>query len=445
MRRITTTMMIAFALLAQAQGPLTLSLQQALDLAAKQSYNVQSSVLEADKARSKVKEITAIGLPQINGEVQLQNFIDVPTQLIPNFFSPPGTVGAPDFIAAQFGLPWNTSAGITLSQLLFDGSYLIGLKATRALETQSMQDLQKAEVDARNQAAKAYSGVLAAEEGARLAGEGIPLLEKSVREVDAMRESGFMETTDVDRLTIQLEQAQAQQRSFVKQAEIAKALLALSLGVPQGTPLTLTDDLTTILNNPDETALSEQPFDAKSHIEQQYAENLVQLQDLNRKNERSKAMPSLGGFLSHSQVWNGPSFDPGGKYPFYPTTLWGVRMTVPIFSSGSRSNRVKQAELALAQTEVNRTATEQRLTATADQGRNQVRTAYDNFRTQERGLALAKNILDRTSIKFANGAAASFEYTQEQGNYLIAQQNYVQRMYELLTTRADLRKALDLY
>ena len=442
MRKSTTIVGLLTAAVLSGQGPISLTLQQALDLAAKQSYSVQASVLEAEKARSKVKEITAIGLPQINGEVTMNNFIDPPTSLVPNFFTP--GVG-PEYVAASFQLPWNLSGGVTLSQLIFDGSYLIGLKATRTLETQSIQDLQKAEVDARNQTAKAYCGVLAAEEGARLAGEGIPLLEKSVREVDAMRGAGFMETTDVDRLTIQLEQAQAQQRSFEKQAEIAKALLALALGVPQGTPITLTDDLTTILNNPDETALSEQPFDAKTHIEQQYAENLVQLQDLNRKNERSKQMPSLGGFVSHSQAWNGPSFDPGGAYPFFPTTLWGLKMTVPIFSSGSRSNRVKQAELALAQTEVNRTATEQRLTASADQGRNQVRTAYDNFRTQERGLALAKNILDRTSIKFANGAAASFEYTQEQSNYLIAQQLYVQRMFELLTARADLRKALDLY
>lgn len=442
MRNIWTITGIALSLSLSAQGPISLTLQQALDLAAKQSYAVQASELEAEKAQHKVKEITAIGLPQINGEVALNNYIDVPTQLIPNFFTPGQ---GPEFIAAQFGLPWNASGGLTLTQLLFDGSYLIGLKATRALEQQSMQDLKRTEVDARNQTAKAYCGVLAAEEGARLAAEGIPLLEKSQREAEAMRTAGFMETTDVDRLTIQLEQAQAQERSFRKQAEIARALLALALGVPQGTPIVLTDDLTSIVNDPDETALSEQGFDASGHIEQQYAENLVLLQDLNRKNERSKAMPSLGGFVSHSQVWNGPSFDPGGKYPFYPTTLWGVKMSVPIFSSGSRSNRVKQAELALAQTEVNRTATAQRLTATAEQGRNQVRTAYDNFRTQERGLALAKNIMDRTSIKFANGAAASFEYTQEQSNYLVAQQTYVQRLYELLTARADLRKALDLY
>ncbi|MBK8531138.1 MAG: TolC family protein [Flavobacteriales bacterium] len=440
----TSTMIAAILLSAigMGQGPVSLSLQQALDMAAKQSYAVQASALEAAKAKHKVKEVTAIGFPQISGEVAVNNYIDVPTQLIPNFFTP--GLG-PDFVAAQFGLPWNASGGLTLSQLIFDGSYLVGLKATRALAEQSQQDLEKAATDARNQAAKAYFGVLAAEEGERLTGEGIPLLEKSLNEVTAMKDAGFMEDIDVDRMTIQLEQAKAQQRSFKQQADVARMLLALALGVPQGTPITLTDDLAGIVNNADETALSEQPMDPAGHVELRYAENLVMLQDLNRKNERSKAMPSLGGFLNHQQAWNGPAFDPGGKYPFYPTTVWGLKLTVPIFSSGNRYHKVKQAEFALQQTEVNRTATEQRLRTFAEQSRSQARTAFDNYRTEERNLALARSIFDRTSIKFSNGAAASFELTQEQGNYLLAQQTYIQRAVELLMARADLRKALDLY
>ncbi len=178
MRSIAITISLALATTLAAQGPVSLSLQQALDLAAKQSYAVQASELEAEKSKAKVKEITAIGLPQINGEVQLQNFIDVPTQLIPNFFTPGQ---GPEFIAAQFGLPWNASAGATLSQLIFDGSYIIGLKATRAVAEQSQQELEKAAADARNQAAKAYFGVLSAEEGARLAGEGIERAELALQ------------------------------------------------------------------------------------------------------------------------------------------------------------------------------------------------------------------------------------------------------------------------
>jgi DNA repair ATPase RecN len=125
-----------------------------------------------------------------------------------------------------------------------------------------------------------------------------------------------------------------------------------------------------------------------------------------------------------------------------------LKLTVPIFSSGKPPPEGETGgDRPASQAEVNRTATEQRLLATfAEQSRSQARTAFDNFRTEERNLALiARSIFDRTSIKFTNGAAASFELTQEQGNYLIAQQTYIQRVVELLMARADLRKALDLY
>ncbi len=443
MRRTTTIIAVIGTLLATAQGPLSLSLRQAMDLAAQQSYAVRSSALEAEKSIERSKEVTAIGFPQINGKVELNNYIDVPTQLIPNFFSTDGS--GPEFIAAQFGVPWSMNAGVTLTQLLFDGSYLVGLKAARELKTQSNEDLQKAQADARNQTAKAYFGVLAAEEGSRLVSEGIPLLEKSLKEVTAMMDAGFMEQTDVDRLNIQLEQARAQKRNFDLQADVARMLLALTLGTPHGTPITLTDKLETILVDADEIGLTEQAMDPNGHIEQNQANTLVRLQELNLKNGKAKALPSLGGFFSHSQVWNGPKFDPGGTYPFFPTTLWGLQLNVPLFSSGNRHHQVKQEQLALEQVRINQTATEHRLRTMAEQQRSQARSAYDNFKTEERNLGLSKNIFDRTSIKFTNGSAASFELTQEQGNYLLQQQTYIQRMVELLIARADLRKALDLY
>ncbi|MBK6776923.1 MAG: TolC family protein [Flavobacteriales bacterium] len=442
MRSIPTLLGILLVVALRAQGPMSLSMQQAMDMAATQSYMTRNSALAVEVARHRTKEFTAIGLPQINGEVSMSNFIDPPTSLVPNFFTP--GVG-PEYIAASFQVPWQLSAGGTISQLIFDGSYLIGLRASKELRLQSEQDRVKAQADARAQAAKAYQGVLAAEEGARLLGEGVPLLEKSLRDATAMQQQGFLETTDVDRLTIDLEALKNQQRSFLKQGEIARAMLALTLGLPQGTPIMLTDKLDVLIDNPEEAALSEQGFDPNSHVELDVANTYARLQVLNMKNERSKGLPSLGGFFSHQQVWNGPEFDPGGKYPFYPTTLWGLKLTVPIFSSGMRHHKVQQAKLGLEQAEINRTATEQRLLATAEQQRLTARSAFDNYTTEKRNMELSRSIMERTSTKFTSGLATSFELTQEQGRYLSAQQAYVQRLIDLLIARTELRKALDLY
>ena len=438
MRHILILSALALATAARAQGPLTLTLRQAMDLAARQAYAVQASELEAEKARSKVKEITALGLPQVEASASINNYIEVPTSVVPNFFDP-----SAGLLEVQFGVPWSTTGGIALNQLIFDGSYLVGLEASKELRVRSEQELERTAADARYQAAKGYLGVLAAREGARLSAESVPILEKSLAEAEAMTAQGFMEATDVDRLSIALASARDRARSFAQQERVALAFLRLVLGVQEGTPLELTDQLETLLNDPAEVALAEAPLDMSGHIEHQLANTLVRLQTLDVKNQRSAYLPKLYGFFNTQAQ----SFGQEGPWEtdWFPATLWGAQLQVPIFSSGLRSNRVKQAQLALKQTEVSRTATEQRLLAEAAERSEKARTALETYTTERQNLDLARRIFDRTSIKFTNGLASSFELNQDQTQYLTAQQTYIGALVNLALARTDLRKALDLY
>ncbi len=443
MRTLTSALALATALVLPtcpltAQGPLSLGLKQALDLAAKQSYAVQGSELAAAKARARVKEVLAIGLPQLEVTGGLTNYIDVPTSVVPNFFG-----GQPELLEVQFGVPWTVTGAAQLSQLLFDGSYLVGLEATRELRVQSEQELEKARADAMAQAAKAYLGALAAREGARLAADAVPLLEKSLREAQAMVEVGFMEGTDSDRLAIALASARDRARSFAQQQQVALAYLRLVLGLPADTPLELTDALGTIVEDPDERALVSRTIDLNTHIDHQLAGTLVRLQTMDVRNQKASYMPKLFGFLSHQRQ----SFGTGGpvETDWFPATLWGVNLSVPIWSSGMRANKVRQAELTLDQVRVNMKATEQRLLAEAEERAQKAVTAEESYRSELAGLDLARRIVERTSIKFTNGMASSIELNQDQSQYLQVQQLYIQRLAELLLARVELRRALDLY
>ncbi|MBK7084343.1 MAG: TolC family protein [Flavobacteriales bacterium] len=122
-----------------------------------------------------------------------------------------------------------------------------------------------------------------------------------------------------------------------------------------------------------------------------------------------------------------------------------MNLQIPIWSSGMRGNRVKQAKLTLQQTQVNLKATEQRLLAEAEERSEKARAAEESYRTEAANLELSKRIFDRTSIKFTNGLASSFELNQDQSQYLQAQSAYIQRLVDLLLARADLRRSLDLY
>ena len=438
MRNTTLILLLATGLGLNAQGPMTMSLQQAMDHAAQYSYSVRTNELEAEKARRKIKEVMAIGLPQIDASGGIQNYIDVPISVVPNFFKE-----SPEFLEAQFGVPWTLSGQVQLNQLIFDGSYLIGLQATKELKQQSDQELELAIRDARAAAAKAYYGVLAAEEGAEALRESVPVLERSLTEAQAMQETGFMEETDVDRIRIELANTRDQLMVFERQQVLALNLLRFYLGVPSGTPMELTDDLQELIDAPDERALVGQPMDMAGHVEHRIAESQVRLQTLNVRNEKAAYWPRLNGFLSHQQQAFG--FNDVVETDWYPGTLWGVNLQVPIFSSGMRANKVKQADLTLQQVEVNKQRVEQQLALEEAQARSDVETAQALYDNQRDRLELARRVFERTSTKFTEGLSSSFELTTEQGNYLSQQQAYIQRLADLVNARTELRKTLDLF
>lgn len=430
---------IALVAALHAQVPVSLSLKQALEMAAQQNYAVQGSVLEAEKAEAKIKEVTAMGLPQIGATGTFNNYLIVPKMVVPNFFGGEGVA------AIEFALPWSVTGAVQLNQLLFDGSYLVGLRAAREMRTKSSKDLEQTVLNAKVQAAKAYLSVLAAEEGVRLLGESLPVLEKASTEARAMFEQGMVENTDADRLTVQLEEARNQQRNLQQQAKVARAYLCLVLGLPTGSALTLTDALQPLLDDPAESGLAEMALDVNQHVDQQVAQSVMRLSELDVRNKKAAYLPSLNGFINYQQAFNYTEFDIGNGAWWFPGSLWGLQLNVPIFSSGMRQQQVKQAKLSLDQANVNVKATEQRLLAEREQQQAILRAAQDSYETGKKNLALSRSIFDRTSIKFTEGVSSSFELTQEHGNYLTTQQTYIQRIVDLLQARADMRKALDLY
>lgn len=380
-----------------------------------------------------------MGLPQINATGAMQNYLKIPKMVVPSFF------GGDDLMVIEFALPWTITGSVQLQQLLFDGSYLVGLRAAKELRTKSTKDLEQTALNARVQAAKAYLSVLAAEEGVRLVGEGIPVLEKAANEARAMFDQGMLESTDTDRLTLQLDETRNQLRTLEQQVRVARAYLNLVLGLPTGTPVTLTDALQPLLDDPAEVGLADAAFDVGQHVDQQVAQSMLRLGELEVRNKKAAYMPSLGGFINYQQAYNYMEFDVGNGAWWFPGSMWGLQLNLPIFSSGMRQQQLKQARLSLEQAGINVKATEQRLLAEKEQQQAILRAAQDSYETGKRNLALSRSIFDRTSIKFTEGVASSFELTQEHANHLTTQQTYIQRIVDLLRARADMRKALDAY
>ena len=240
---------------------LQLSLDEAIAFALENSYNAKAAKNDIKSANEKVWETTAIGLPQIDGAVDYQNFLKQPVSLLPaaafdNTSSTVSTVEdyfdlqanreptAPGgFIPVVFGTPQNMNATVTLTQLLFDGSYLVGLQASKTFLKITTQAEEKTELLTREAVVNAYGNVLVTQRSISILESNIKILQKNYDDAKKIYENGLNEEEDVEQLEITLGNLKNQLKSVQRMEEIAYQMLNLALGSSINTTLILTDTL----------------------------------------------------------------------------------------------------------------------------------------------------------------------------------------------------------
>lgn len=354
----------AFILHVKAQEKsMKFSMDEAIQFAVENSYNTRTAKNNIKTANKKVWETTTIGLPQINGNVAYQNFLKQPVSLLPaaafdnresvvqtveDFFNlnRKSSPASPDgFIPVVFGTQQNINATLTLSQLIFDGSYLVGLQAAKTFLTISKQAEEKTILRTREAVINAYGNVLVTEKSITILEQNITILQKNFNDAQKIYENGLNEEEDVQQLEITLENLNNQLNSFVRMKEIAYQMLNLSLGNPTKTTLILTDSLEGLAENNVNLGLIATEFNFLNHIDFKISENDKEKQRLIMKLEQSKALPSLSAFINYGTQGFSDSFSFfDSKQQWYNSSLLGVSLQVPIFSSFGRKARTSQAK-----------------------------------------------------------------------------------------------------
>jgi outer membrane protein len=161
------------------------------------------------------------------------------------------------------------------------------------------------------------------------------------------------------------------------------------------------------------------------------------------RREQSFYLPSLSASFTRQEMAmrNEFNFLEGG-YPWFPSTYFGVNLTIPIFSSGMRSSRVQQARLELEKAKLSVLQVEQSLIMQLEKANTDFDNAMEKYNDQKENLNLAERILQRTRIMHKEGLASSLELTQANEQFLATQSNYISAMFDLLNARNDLEKAL---
>lgn len=426
--------------ISQEKSTKRFSLQEAQQYAIENNFEIKNKQLDIELARKKIWETTTIGLPQVEGSGAYQQFLDIPTQLIPaEFFGgEPGT-----FMPVQFGTKHNANFGLTVSQLIFSGEYIVGLQASRIFLELSAKGLTKSENEIKESVAKSYYLVLVATESRQIITQSLDNMKNILREMEEIYKEGMIEDTDVDQMRLTVSNIENSLKNLDNQAELANRLLKFQLGIEFEENIELTESLEAIITAGMISPSLIKQFDLSQNIDFQLLETSENLQKLNLRRQQSAFLPTLAGFASFSrnayrQEFN--FFDSDGKW--FPTNLIGLQLSVPIFSSGMKLSRVNQAKIELEKIQNTKQQAGQGLQLSYEQSKNNLKTAMDKLETEKKSLTLSENIYNKTIIKYKEGISSSMDLTMAQNQYLSTQGNYLSAMVELLNAKAELDKIL---
>jgi len=432
-------LLLAFGVRAQDQPQShTFTLDEAIAHALQHNRSVINAGRDIQSAEQKKWETTAAGLPQINAAVDYTNNFDLQKSLIPaEFFGgQPGT-----FIAVAFGTKHSMNARATLSQLIFDGSYIVALQASKTYLQYYHNLKERNDKDVRQMVINAYGNVLLAEESIAVLQNNKTTLDKTLHDTRETFKNGLTEEENVEQLEITSASIESSLNNARRMKDISYNMLKLALGIDLQDSLTLTDKLEDLANSQLGASFSAGDFDIKNTIDYKIGVNFTEQRRLELAREKSTALPSLSANLNLGTLAYRETFDfTHTDKPWLEYSSLNVGLNIPIFSSFARHARTQQAKIAYEQAKTQLTETEQQLKLQYQQAKSQYEFAVEDYATKKNSLALAQRIENKQQVKFTEGLSTSFDFNDAQRQLYTAQQEYLQAMASVISTKASLDK-----
>ena len=417
------------------------TLEEAINFALENNYsaiNADRDLLDAQKQKW---ETIATGLPQINGAVSYQNQLKQPVSLLPGELlgQEPGT-----FIPLVFSQPQTASATATLKQQIFDGSYIVGVQATKAFIAYSDNNKEKTELDVRKSVVEAYGNVLLSQESIAILEKNKANLEKNLFETQKLFENGLGDEESVEQLQITLSSVDNQLKNSLRLQSITLQMLNLIMGLDIDTPTQLKENLSDLTQAQIRLDLLEEELVLDNNIDFKMVDNLNQQRELELKLQKSLALPTLNAFVNYGSTSYSDKFNfLGSDSEWFDSSILGFDLSIPIFSSLGRSAKTARAKIALEKARTQKSETEQSIRLQHQTAKSNYLFSIEQYNTASDNLALAERIEKKNEIKYSEGLATSFELRQAQTQLYDAQQEYLQSMVEVINNKTTLETVLN--
>lgn len=449
---ILTAAILPLTLSAQNDSTAIFTLAEAQEYAIGNFYMTKNAELDIEKARKYMREVTAIGLPQISAGADYSYIPDIPTMNFPETVlenTLPMTndpvsgndihnnmyIGYIDGPEIQLGVEHNIDYNIMLTQLIFSGEYIVGLQASKSYLQRSRETYEKLTIDLKELIANTYYTILILEENEKLLQGTTQNLRDIYEDTKKTADMGLMEDIDADQILINVKRTENQLKSVQRQLEFMNKLLRYQMGMELSEDILLSDELDFLIERNVIDEANMYIFELEEHIDYKLLTTQEKLHTLSMKREKSKYLPSLTGFYKYEDKLEKADFD------FTMRHMVGVSLVVPIWESGAKNNRVGQAKLELQKTQLMKEQEAERLNMEAEQAKFDYLTALERFYNETENFELSEKVLDNTTAKYKQGMVSSMDLTLSNNQYIESQITISQTLLELLNSKIVLDKA----
>jgi len=449
MKQLTTLLFCLFTLSVFGQTQ-SLTLEEAIDHAMKHNAEVKNASLSVEDSKQEVKSIIATGLPQVSVNGNFTHNIQIAAQQLPDFISPAvyGVLISEDLLPADrfkagepqtlaFGAPSSLTAMANLNQLLFDGTYFLGLKAAKHYVKMSELLQENTEITAIDNVKKSYYAALITGQNSDLLQQSLSNLNNTLRETKGLYEAGYAEKLDVDRLEFAKSNLETEINNIALQKQILMNMLKVNIGMDVNQSIELTEDLL------EQTNINADNFSIDSRIETKIMQQTLLLDSLNIKRYQVGYYPTirLNATYQQNSFAESAEFQGLGK-TWNPGTMYGVNISIPIFDGFYKKSKISQARVAYEKDKHTYNHTRNQLMFQVEQAKMNLTMKQQNLENQKNNKALAQSIYETSKIKFDEGVGSSFELIQAQTDQTQAEIAYSNALYEVIVAQIELQTAL---
>ena len=417
-----------------------LSLKECIQLATENNENLKNSKLEERISKALSREYLSIGLPQINLDGGLKYNHDVPKSLIDiSRFMPGVPEGTEQEV--QFGQAYDGRVDLFINQMIFNGSYFVGLSAAKELVRLSEKLTKRDEIDINISVRKAFYTVLNTKSRIELVNNNLERLKNLLNETTQLYQNGFIEKLDVDRIQVAFNNLNSEKIKADRLYELSKEVLNFQIGLPVGTNIELIGSLSEDIVNDFSYNLND--FDYSKRIEYSILQTDKNLKFYDLKNNRSQYYPQIYANYNYGYNTSSSNYD-----LFFESDRWksfgtlGLKIIVPIFDGFLKRSKINQSKYKIEQVENQMMFLERSINLQINQSIINYENTKESLTISKQNLELAQNVYNATERKYKEGVGSNLELIDSNNSLKIAQNQYYNSLYESIIASIDIKKTL---